>query len=175
VNGVQGLTRANQSQLTLLSGVGPARAAQILAAVELGRRTLLRRERARPRLVTPCELAEYLLPQFSARSVEHFGIVLLDTKQRLLKTVMLSVGTLDASLAHPRDVFREATIGGAASVVLFHNHPSGDPSPSREDALLTWRLVAAGELMGIDVADHLILADSRYYSFREHQRLRGGP
>ena len=84
---------------------------------------------------------------------------------------MLSVGTLDASLVHPREVFREAAAGGAAAIVLFHNHPSGDPTLSRDGELLTRRLVRAGELMGIDVLDHLILADARYFSFKETARL----
>ena len=99
--------------------------------------------------------------------MEQFGVVLLDTKHRLLRTTVLSVGTLDASIVHPREVFREATIGGAAAIVLFHNHPSGDPEPSRDDVVLTQRLVAAGVLMGIDVIDHIVLGDARYCSFRE--------
>jgi DNA repair protein RadC len=97
--------------------------------------------------------------------------VLLDTKHRVLKTAVLSVGTLDASLVHPREVFREAAGGGAAAIVLFHNHPSGDPTPSAEDLTLTARLVEAGRVMGIDVVDHLVLADARYCSFKEMGRL----
>ena len=84
---------------------------------------------------------------------------------------MLSVGTLDASLVHPREVFREATTAGVAAVVLFHNHPSGDPTPSRDDIALTSRLVEAGELMGIAVLDHVVLGESRYFSFKESGRL----
>ena len=83
---------------------------------------------------------------------------------------VLSVGTLDASIVHPREVFREAAAAGAAALVLFHNHPSGDPEPSDDDVRLTERLVAAGILMGIDVLDHVILADVKYFSFREHRR-----
>ena len=97
--------------------------------------------------------------------------MLLDTKHRVLKTTVLSVGILDASVVHPREVFREAAGGGAAAIVLFHNHPSGDPTPSSEDAALTARLVEAGRVMGIDVVDHLILADARYCSFKEMGRL----
>ena len=94
-------------------------------------------------------------------------MLLLDTKHRVLRTVVLSVGTLDASIVHPREVFREAAAAGAAALVLFHNHPSGDPKPSDDDVALTRRLAAAGVLMGIDVIDHVILADVRYFSFRE--------
>ena len=111
------------------------------------------------------------MPSYGARPVEQFGIVLLDTKHRVLKTAVLSVGTLDASLVHPREVFREAAGGGAAAIVLFHNHPSGDSTPSGEDVALTTRLVEAGQLMGIEVVDHLVLADARYCSFKEMGRL----
>ena len=99
--------------------------------------------------------------------MEQFGVVLLDTKHRVLRTTVLSIGTLDASIVHPREIFREAALGGAAALVLFHNHPSGDPDPSPEDVELTRRLVKAGILMGIDVLDHVILADVRYCSFKE--------
>ena len=98
--------------------------------------------------------------------------MLLDVRQRLLKSVTLTVGTLDCSVVHPRDVFREALEAGAATVVLFHNHPSGDPTPSADDARLTWRMVEAGDLLGIEVLDHLVLADASYYSFREEGRMR---
>ena len=171
VGGVHGLTRAGVDELRRLRGVGVARAAQLLAAVEIGRRTLLRAAQARVRLATPREVARFLLPAFGAAPVEQFGVVLLDTRHRVLRTKLLSVGTLDASVVHPREVFREAATGGAAAVVLFHNHPSGDPTPSPDDVELTRRLVAAGQLMGIEVVDHLILADTRYCSLREAGQL----
>jgi len=173
VGGVHGLTRVSYDELRLVRGVGAARAAQVLAAVELGRRTLTRERVSRLPLGSPREVAAYLLPRFGAGSVEQFGVVLLDARHRPIKTALLSVGTLDCSVVHPREVFRAAAAAGAAAVVLFHNHPSGDPLPSPEDAELTWRLGRAGDLMGIDVVDHLVLADSRYYSFREAGRLRG--
>lgn len=165
--GVLGLTRVDQADLRQISGVGAARAAQVLAAVELGRRTLLTPAKPRVRLASPREVATFLLPRFGAGRVEQCGIVLLDPRFGVIRTVLLSTGTADASLMHPRDVFRETTLSNAAAVVCFHNHPSGDPQPSQADILLTRRLVAAGVLMGVDVVDHLILADTRYYSFRE--------
>ena len=171
VGGVHGLTRQSRTDLGRLSGIGAVKASQILAAVELGRRTLGRSPDRRVQLGSPREVASYLLPSYGARSVEQFGIVLLDTKHRVLKTTLLSVGTLDASLVHPREVFREAAGAGAAAIVLFHNHPSGDPTPSGEDMTLTARLVEAGQLMGIDVIDHVVLADARYCSFREMGRI----
>ncbi len=171
VRGVHGLTRQSRGDLCRLKGIGAAKASQILAAVELGRRTLVRVPADRVQFGSPRDVASYLLPGYGARAVEQFGIVLLDTKHRVLKTAVLSVGTLDASLVHPREVFREAAGGGAAAIVLFHNHPSGDPTPSGEDAALTARLVEAGRLMGIEVVDHLVLADAKYCSFREMGRI----
>ena len=167
IGGVDGLARARPEDLTRIAGIGPARAAQVLAAVELGRRTLTRGGRCRVQLTTPRSAAELLLPQYGNRAVEQFGVVLLDTKHRVLRTTIVSVGTLDASIVHPREIFREATAAGAAALVLFHNHPSGDPEPSPEDVQLTRRLIAAGVLMGIDVIDHVILADVRYCSLKE--------
>ncbi len=169
--GIHGLTRVSRDELGRVKGVGRAKAAQILAAVELGRRTLSRSPGDRVQFDGPEDVAAYLMPQYGSRSVEHFGIVLLDTKHRVLRTRVLSVGTLDASLVHPREVFREATLGGAAAIVLFHNHPSGDPVPSGDDVALTTRLVRAGDLMGVDVIDHIIVADACYCSFKETGRL----
>lgn len=169
--GLHGLTRAALGELHLVSGVGDARAAQILAAVELGRRTLVRGITERPRLKTPRELASYLLPQYGAAAVEQFGIVMLDTKHRIIRIKVVSIGSLDTTVVHPREVFREATSASAAAIVLFHNHPSGDPTPSSDDLALTTRMVNAGEVMGIDVLDHLVLADQRYYSLVEAGKL----
>lgn len=168
--GLRTLLRARHGELRQVSGIGAARAAQVLAAIELGRRTLTRGAEERVRLSSPRAVAEYLLPQFGNRPVEQFGVLSLDTKHRVLRATVLSVGTLDTSIVHPREVFREAMAAGAAALVLFHNHPSGDPEPSVDDCRLTERLVAAGVLMGIEVLDHVILADARYYSFREHRR-----
>jgi DNA repair protein RadC len=169
--GLHGIPRVSTDELRRLDGMGAAKAAQVLAAIELGRRTLLRCPPARIQFSNPRDVAGYLLPQFGSRPVEQFGLVMLDTKHRLLRTAVISVGTLDSSHAHPREIFREAASASAAAIVLFHNHPSGDPAPSRDDVDLTRRLVRAGELMGIDVIDHVILADTRYFSFRESGRL----
>src|SRR5262249_51133342 len=119
----------------------------------------------------PRDAAAYLLPMFGARAVEQFGVVLLDTRHRVMKTAVVAAGTLNSTVVEPRDVFREAVLGAAAAVVVFHNHPSGDPTPSPDDRELTKRLRAAGELMGIPLVDHLVLGDARYYSFKEDGRL----
>ncbi len=165
--GLHGLVRATCDELATVDGIGPARAAQLVAAVELGRRTLLLAPGARVRIRTPRDAAAHLMPGFSGRAVEQIGVILLDTKHRVLRTTVLAYGNLNATAIEPREVFREATLGSAAAIVIFHNHPSGDPSPSQDDVELTRRLVAAGVLMGIDVVDHVILGDSRYCSLKE--------
>ena len=170
--GVHGLTRLGPDRLRHVSGVGSARAARIVAAVELGRRTLMRGLAERPRLTTPRQLAAYLLPQYGGVAVEQFGIVMLDTRHRVIRVRIVSVGSLDSTIVHPREVFREAASASAAAVVLFHNHPSGDPTPSPEDFALTTRMVSAGDIMGIEVIDHVILADQRYFSLAEAGRLQ---
>jgi DNA repair protein RadC len=169
--GLHGLIRSSVGDLIDVGGIGPTKAAQILAALELGRRTLMHAPGARVRLRTPREAADYLMPAFGTRAVEQFGVVLLDTRHRVLRTSVISVGTMNSAVVEPRDVFREAALGAAAAVVVFHNHPSGDPTPSPDDEELTRRLAAAGVLMGIDVVDHIILGDARYASFREMGRL----
>ncbi len=168
--GLHGLAKSLDTQLLGVTGVGPVMAVRILAAIELGRRTLAT-PAERVQLCGPREVARYLLPRFGTRAVEQFGVVLLDARHRVLRTVVLSVGTADASVVHPRDVFRVAASAGATVIVLFHNHPSGDPTPSEDDMALTTRLIEAGELMGIEVLDHVVLADSSYFSFREGGRL----
>jgi len=169
--GLQGFTRLSVSALCHVAGIGRARAAQVIAAIELGRRTLVRDMVERPRLSTPRQVAGYLLPEYGSCAVEQFGILMLDSKNRVLRIKLLSVGSLDSTVVHPREVFREAAAAAAAAIILFHNHPSGDPSPSPDDIVLTARMVNAGEIMGIDVIDHLILADQTYYSLMESGRV----
>jgi DNA repair protein RadC len=153
--------------LRQLSGVGLARAAQVVAAVELGRRTLCAPP-PRRRFLHARDFADWLLPQFGGRPVEQFGVVLLDARRGLMSTRIVSSGSVDASTADPREVFREAILTRAAGVVLFHNHPSGDPTPSREDVAVTRRLIAAATVIGVEVVDHLILGAGCYFSFHEH-------
>jgi DNA repair protein RadC len=162
-----GLSRITAEGLMRTPGVGPTRAARLLAAVELGRRALAAPRLTRPRLGSAAAVGAYLLPRHGGHREERFGVLLLDTKHRVIRAVVVSLGTLDASLVHPREVFRTAAEHSAASVVLFHNHPSGDPTPSAEDVWLTRRLAQAGDLMGIAVVDHVVLGDGCWHSVRE--------
>ena len=165
--GLHGLGHSTCDELARVAGIGRARAAQIVAALELGRRTMAPAPGVRRQLRSPRDAADYLLPTFGSRAVEQFGLVLLNARHRIIRTLVLSVGTANATVVEPRDVFREAALGRAAAVVIFHNHPSGDPTPSPADVELTRRLAAAGVLMGIDVVDHIILGDARYCSLKE--------
>lgn len=169
--GVHGLPLLRREQLEHVPGIGPAQASRILAAVELGRRTLTTPELARPRFLAPRDLAAFLVPRYGAHAVERFGVLLLDVRYRLIAVRQLSVGSLDASLANPREVFREALLAAAPVLVVFHNHPSGDPTPSRDDILLTRRLQAAGTVLGVMLLDHVVLARTGYCSMREMKLL----
>lgn len=165
--GVQGFGRIGLDELCQVAGVGESRAARLLAAAELGRRTLFGDRRQRPQMLSTADVVGYLLPRYSGFAVERFGVMLLDQRQRVIRSEILSTGTIEASVSHPRDVFRVATLAAASHVVVFHNHPSGDPTPSADDRLMTRRMVLAGELMGIDVMDHVILAGTKFFSFRQ--------
>ena len=162
-----GLARIGVDALCRVRGVGPSRAARLLAAVELGRRTLFGDRGERPQMLTSKDLADYLQPRYSGAAVERFGVVLLDQKHRVIRSEILTVGTVESGTVHPREVFRVAMLASASNVVVFHNHPSGDPVPSTHDRLVTKRLFDAGELVGIPLLDHLILGGKAFYSFRQ--------
>jgi len=164
--GLHGLARTSCSRFARAAGVGTVQASRIMAAVELGRRTLTIQPEKKLPLQSPRALAQFLLPQFGAHPVERMGAVLLDARHRLIRVHIVSEGTIDRTIGVPRDVFREAAIAGAAAVVIFHNHPTGDATPTPDDVLLTRRMQEAGEIVGIDLVDHIILADSTYYSLR---------
>jgi DNA repair protein RadC len=145
-------------------GLGPAKAGQLWAALELARRAQHRA--APPRITSPRAAGDYLLPRCLGWTEERFGLLALNAKGDLLAERILSQGTATATLISPREFFREALRYGATTALAYHNHPSGDPTPSREDTQLTRRLQAAGESLGVPLADHLILGKGRYHSFR---------
>ena len=145
----------------------PAVAARLTAAFELGARVSVQSSMATAVFRTPEASARYLLPRYSTRPVETFGVLCLDVRHRLKAEEVVSVGCLTSSLVHPREVFKVAVTHRSAALILFHNHPSGDPEPSAEDISLTRRLVSAGTLMGIEVLDHLVLGAGRHVSLKE--------
>ena len=145
-------------------GLGPAKAGQLWAAMELARRS--QRSAERPRITSPRAAGSYLIPRAQGWTEERFGLLALNAKGELLAERILSQGTATATLISPLEFFREALRYGATTALAFHNHPSGDPTPSREDIQLTRRLQAAGESLGVPLADHLILGGDRWHSFR---------
>jgi DNA repair protein RadC len=165
--GVRGLAGRSLPELTRERGLGRAKAARILAALELGARVASEGRGTAPSFRNADEAGRFLLPRYGARPVETFGLLALDVRHRLKREVVASTGCLTSSLVHPREVFQEAVVARAAALVLFHNHPSGDPEPSSEDLSLTRRLAAAGTLMGIEVLDHLILGAGRFVSLKD--------
>lgn len=167
VGGRDGLSKATLASLVGLPGLGLAKAAALVAAVELGRRVAERPLRIGARIGGPEDVERHFLPRIGDRARESFHVLLLDGRHRLLAEEEVSVGTLTASLVHPREVFRGAVAAAAAGLVLVHNHPSGDPSPSAEDRSVTRRLGEAGRILGIEVVDHVVVARGGHYSFRE--------
>ena len=170
-NGLEGLEKASIGELQQVEGIGPAKASQIKAAFELtnrlkknsriGQQIAERPSRKeKPVVKNPQDLADYIIAKdFKGRSKEYFYLCLLNTRNRLINTIEISRGSLDTSIVHPREVFHEAILAKASSIILVHNHPSGDCTPSPEDVALTKRLCQAGEQIGIDVLDHIIVGD----------------
>lgn len=164
---LKGVANASVEELTQTKGIGPAKAAQIRAALELSRRLEADAgDRPKPVLKSPDDVAAEVRRQLKGKKKEHFVVLCLDTRNRLIDSRTVSVGSLDTSIVHPREVFKEAVSSCAASVIFAHNHPSGDPEPSKEDIELTRRLAKAGEIMGIDVLDHIIVCDESHLSLK---------
>ncbi|MGI6082370.1 MAG: RadC family protein [Limnochordia bacterium] len=161
------LADASVEEIMQVKGVGPAKAARLLAALELGRRLMIHTVEERPRIRSAADVADLSLPRMRDLPREEFVAFLLDTRHRVIETKTISIGHLNASLVHPRELFREGVRRSAAAMILAHNHPSGDPEPSAEDVRLTHRLQEAGELLGISVLDHVIIGDNKYVSMRE--------
>jgi DNA repair protein RadC len=154
-----GLWRCSAEDLVCMEGVGPASAARLLGSLELGRRAVLPAPAGRPMVTRPEDVVRICGPQLRGQDREHFWALALNTKNQLLRTIEVSVGSLNASIVHPRELFKEAVKVSAASVVVVHNHPSGDPTPSGADIQLTRRLVKAGDVLGIEVLDHVVVGD----------------
>jgi len=166
-NGLGGMARAEFSQLAGEHGLGPAKSAQILAALELGRRLMAENPEERFQIRSPSDVANLLSSMLGHKEQEHFVVLYLDTRNRVLDQEILYKGSLNTSLVRIAEVFRGAVRRNCAAVIVAHNHPSGDPNPSPEDVALTRRLVEAGKLLEVDVLDHLVIGQNRYVSLRE--------
>ena len=164
---LQKLFSRSPSELMKVKGIGSAKAAILSAAFELVRRIQSEGDIPKPSFKRSLEVAHHYLPLMRDLRKEVFRVLLLNRANRLIKEVTISEGTLEASIVHPRDVFREALLEPAAGIILIHNHPSGNPSPSEEDLRITRQLVEAGRLLGIKVYDHIILAGESYRSLAD--------
>jgi DNA repair protein RadC len=164
---LKGVAQADFKQLIDVSGIGPAKACQIMAAFELGKRVAMFSHNNKPVVRQPTDVFDYFRDEMSLLPNEIFRVVALDTKNRILKDKIISEGTLNASIVHPRDVFRFALIQTAANIILLHNHPSGDPTPSKEDVQITKRLIEVGRVMDVPVLDHLVIASGKFLSMKE--------
>ena len=149
-------------------GLTKLAAARLAAAVEIGRRLAFAEASQTVKISSPAEAAKLLMPLLRNQTHEIFIILLLDTKNRTIKTEQIAVGSLTSAVVHPREVFAPAVTAHAACILVAHNHPSGDPYPSVEDRKLTHALEEAGNVLGIPLLDHLVIGDGRYYSFKEH-------
>ncbi|MBI3332675.1 MAG: DNA repair protein RadC [Candidatus Omnitrophica bacterium] len=164
--GLERIAQAPLEELAGVRGIGLAKAAQLKAACELSRRADVAPRRLSAPLETPDAAMRLAKRYLARRRKEHFIVLLLDTRHRVMKVSEISVGSLEASLVHPRETFQEAIAASAAALILAHNHPSGDPTPSAEDLDLTRRLKEAGEILGIPVLDHLIVGGARAVSLQ---------
>ena len=165
-NGLRGLHRASHEELIATRGIGPAKAAQLMAGIELGRRLAVAAPEERIQIQSPEAAAELVMYEMSALEQEHLRVLLLDTRNRVMRIVEVYQGSLNASLIRIGEVFRSAIRSNAAGIVVVHNHPSGDPSPSPEDVAVTRAIVEAGRLLDIEVLDHLVIGHGEFVSLK---------
>lgn len=165
--GLDLLSDATIEELTAIKGIGPAKGVLLLAAIELGKRIHRYRPNERYVVRSPQDGADYIMEEMRSLNQEHFVVLFLNTKNQVLHRQTIFIGSLNASIVHPREIFREAVRRSAASIICAHNHPSGDPTPSQEDLHVTKRLVESGKMMGIEVLDHLIIGNRKFVSLKE--------
>ena len=166
-DGLKGIATASIEGLSSIKGLGTVKATQIQAMVELGKRLAISAGDTRQTIRSPQDAADLLMPELRFETKEHFKGIFLNTKNEVLKTKTITIGSLDASLITPRELFRDAISMSSASMIIAHNHPSGDPAPSREDIEVSKRLIQAGQMIGIEILDHVIIGDNRWVSLKE--------
>jgi len=165
--GLAGLARASFGELSREHGMGTAKTAQVQAALELGRRLLIASPDERPQITSPADAANLLMPEMELLEQEHLRTLLLDTKHHVLASPTIYVGNVNTSVIRVAELFREAIKLNCAALIVAHNHPSGDPTPSPDDIRVTEQIVQAGKLLDIEVLDHLIIGRQRYVSLKE--------
>ncbi len=165
--GLRFLTGCTVQELSSIKGIGGAKAAQLKAAVELGKRLSAAENRPDTAVRCPKDAAALIMEEMRYLKKEYMKLLLLNTKCQVISVEDISVGSLNASIVHPREVFQPAIRKSCASIIMAHNHPSGDPSPSKEDIAITGRIHEAGKIIGIELADHIIIGDGVYVSMKE--------
>jgi len=165
--GIVHLAEASIDDLKQINGIGECKAAQIIAALELAKRIKKVNPYENIRILEPYQIAQILIEEMKFLTKEHFNIVLLDTKNQVISIENISIGSLNSSVVHPREVFKEAIKKSSNSIILAHNHPSGDVTPSDEDITITHRLIKSGDIIGIKVIDHIIVGNENYLSMKE--------
>lgn len=165
-HGIDKLCDLSLKELQEIDGIGPAKAMQIKALFEFNKRHSLSRQNGKP-IKSAKDVYDYASQRLNSNDKEHFMILHLDSKNRIIKDEVISIGTLNASIIHPREIFKSAIKESANSIILVHNHPSGDSEPSAEDEQVTEKLFEAGELLSIKVLDHVIIGKDNYHSFKE--------
>ena len=168
-SGILFLSECSAEELAKIKGVGQAKACQILAGVELGRRIATKPRDVKVAVNSPKSIVSLFMEEMRYYKKENFNILMINTKGEIIGTERISVGDLSSTVIHPREVFLPAIRRSAAAVAFIHNHPSGDPTPSGEDVSTTKKLVKAGEILGIPVWDHIVIGDGKYISLREEQ------
>lgn len=161
------LRHATIEEIVSVKGIGEAKAVQLLAAIELGRRLAQKQVDTRFTIRSPQDAATYLMPEMSSLQQEHFVVLFLNVKNQVLHKQTIFIGSLNSSIVHPREIFREAVKRSAASIICAHNHPSGNATPSPEDIEVTKRLQEAGYIIGIELVDHVIIGDHQFISLKE--------
>lgn len=164
---LHGLKYATIEEIMAIKGIGEAKAVQLLAAIELGRRLAQKQVDSRFTIRSPQDAATYLMPEMSSLQQEHFVVLFLNVKNQVLHKQTIFIGSLNSSIVHPREIFREAVKRSAASIICAHNHPSGNAAPSPEDIEVTKRLQEAGYIIGIELIDHVIIGDHQFISLKE--------
>ncbi len=166
-DGILLLKEAAIEELCSIKGIGEAKAVELLAAIELGKRIHSMQPEERYVIRSPEDVSNYVMEDMRFLQQEHFDCLYLNTKNQVLHRKTIFIGSLNASICHPREIFKEALRRSAASVICLHNHPSGDPSPSREDIEMTKRLAESGKMIGIELLDHIIIGDRKFVSLKE--------
>jgi DNA repair protein RadC len=164
---IKAISEATLEELSQIKGIGFAKAAQIKACFELGKRQDLEPELKDFDIKDPQSVIKAIRASIKDKAKEHFKLILLNSRNKIIGISTVSIGSLNASIVHPREVFKDAIMHNANSVILAHNHPSGDPEPSEDDLIITKRLTESGKLLGIEVIDHIIIVKNGFLSFKE--------